>query len=158
MKAVWKSLGVLALVAGGAVMATPAAAAPAVAAEVIVAAPAAAPVAVAAPAPAVSPTGTPMAVGYPSDHAQSTSGEFSALGLCNYSDEHPAISYGSTQHAAVAHAQCLLRNYHGYNIAVDGIFGNGTRNAVINFQSSNGLYADGIIGQLTWNALHPGLD
>jgi hypothetical protein len=39
-------------------------------------------------------------------------------------------------------------------IKVDGVFGIKTRQAVINFQNSNGLRADGIVGPLTWNALN----
>lgn len=36
---------------------------------------------------------------------------------------------------------------------VDGIFGNGTKNAVIAFQKSKGLSADGIVGANTWRKL-----
>lgn len=56
-------------------------------------------------------------------------------------------------------AQYFLRvisNY--YNsvrpIAVDGIFGSGTKNAVIDFQRRFGLSPDGIIGPATWNSLY----
>ena len=36
---------------------------------------------------------------------------------------------------------------------IDGIFGNGTRNAVVEFQNENGLTADGIVGPITWQAI-----
>ena len=42
----------------------------------------------------------------------------------------------------------------GYNTnGVDGIFGNGTKNAVIAFQKSKGLSVDGIVGTNTWRKL-----
>ena len=40
------------------------------------------------------------------------------------------------------------------DLSVDGIFGAGTRNAVIRFQNYFGLTADGVVGQLTWNKLY----
>jgi peptidoglycan hydrolase-like protein with peptidoglycan-binding domain len=40
----------------------------------------------------------------------------------------------------------------GNNIAVDGIFGAGTRQATMNFQKSVGLTADGIVGKNTYAA------
>lgn len=36
---------------------------------------------------------------------------------------------------------------------IDGDFGNQTKNAVINWQSGNGLSADGIVGNMTWRKL-----
>ncbi|MDR1917899.1 MAG: N-acetylmuramoyl-L-alanine amidase [Christensenellaceae bacterium] len=42
---------------------------------------------------------------------------------------------------------------HGYDIATDGIFGAGTQNAVMDFQRQNGLTADGIVGQNTYEKL-----
>ena len=42
----------------------------------------------------------------------------------------------------------------GYNTnGIDGIFGIGTKKAVMSFQKSNGLVADGIVGQNTWRKL-----
>lgn len=49
--------------------------------------------------------------------------------------------------------QSMLNCFGGAAIAVDGIFGTGTRNAVIAFQRSKGLSADGIAGPNTWAAL-----
>ncbi len=46
-----------------------------------------------------------------------------------------------------------LLNTLGYGLVVDGDFGNGTNSAVINFQSKNGLDADGWVGPLTWSKL-----
>jgi N-acetylmuramoyl-L-alanine amidase len=42
---------------------------------------------------------------------------------------------------------------HGYNIAADGIFGAGTRNALVDFQRKEGLSADGIAGPSTFERL-----
>lgn len=64
----------------------------------------------------------------------------------------PTLSRGS-QGASVVELQQLLRNY-GFNPgAIDGIFGNQTRSAVIAFQRSRGLVQDGIVGVATWTAL-----
>lgn len=46
-------------------------------------------------------------------------------------------------------------NSNGYFCGLeDGIFGKNTKLAVMDFQSCNGLKADGIIGPKTWNAVH----
>lgn len=37
--------------------------------------------------------------------------------------------------------------------SIDGVFGLGTKAAVRSFQQANGLVADGIVGQKTWNTL-----
>ena len=45
-------------------------------------------------------------------------------------------------------------NSLGYNCGVvDGIFGNGTKQAIMKLQSSRGLTVDGIVGNNTWRAL-----
>ena len=41
-------------------------------------------------------------------------------------------------------------NSQGYNLSVDGIFGDNTYNATKEWQGKNGLTADGIVGQNTW--------
>lgn len=45
-------------------------------------------------------------------------------------------------------------NTLGYRTGgLDGIFGSQTRNAVISYQKSRGLSADGIVGCSTWRSL-----
>lgn len=57
------------------------------------------------------------------------------------------------QNATVSNIQNILST-NGYPTGgVDGIFGEKTRQAVIAFQSSQGLQADGIVGPQTWAAL-----
>jgi hypothetical protein len=52
--------------------------------------------------------------------------------------------------------QYLLANVYGYSLAVDGVFGPDTNNAVRDFQAAHGLPADGIVGSNTWKALITG--
>ena len=66
------------------------------------------------------------------------------------------LKQGSTNKAAVTTLQLNLRA-RGYKIAADGLFGAGTRSAVIAFQKSKGLVADGVAGIKTWAALVPTL-
>ncbi len=40
------------------------------------------------------------------------------------------------------------------SVAIDGIFGNDTLNAIKNFQSQNGLNVDGVVGEATWNKMY----
>ena len=66
--------------------------------------------------------------------------------------EMPMVAFGDSGDA-VTTLQTEL-NAQGYDCGeVDGIFGQNTLNAVIAFQTANGLTADGIVGELTWGAL-----
>jgi peptidoglycan hydrolase-like protein with peptidoglycan-binding domain len=59
---------------------------------------------------------------------------------------------------AVMDLQELLNRKTGADIEEDGIFGHGTHHAVVAFQRSVGLYADGIAGPRTWEALEEAED
>ncbi|MDQ4144271.1 MAG: peptidoglycan-binding protein, partial [Actinomycetota bacterium] len=51
--------------------------------------------------------------------------------------------------------QSLLRNPLGYDPGpIDGIFGSKTETAVKEYQTNNGLVADGIVGPRTWALLN----
>lgn len=63
----------------------------------------------------------------------------------------PVLGNGSSG-VNVTALQCLLY-YHGFNISVDGIFGNGTAAAVTTFQRNHGLSPDGLAGQDTLSTM-----
>ncbi|WP_263622832.1 peptidoglycan-binding protein [Guptibacillus algicola] len=73
--------------------------------------------------------------------SQSTSSNYS--GTVRYGDRGQQVS----------NLQSQLKNKGFYNYSVDGVFGPVTRNAVMDFQSSNGLTVDGIAGPQTFGAL-----
>lgn len=79
----------------------------------------------------------------------------SVLAPCSYSGSHPTLRYGATG-SAVAHAQCLLNEFWGYNLIADGHFGMNTHVALTNFQTRCGASSEwGYIGAATWRQLHP---
>ena len=54
--------------------------------------------------------------------------------------------------SSVKRLQAVLNTY-GYDLEIDGSFGGKTEAAVIEFQKSRKLKADGIVGAITWAAL-----
>lgn len=62
------------------------------------------------------------------------------------------IKYGARGND-VKTVQTKLKNWGYYTGSVDGVFGSGTKSAVISFQKKNGLSADGIVGSQTLKAL-----
>lgn len=64
-----------------------------------------------------------------------------------------ALSKIGSSGSEVSQIQSRLKEWGYYNGAVDGIFGTATKNAVIAFQKSNGLTADGIVGSKTLEAI-----
>ena len=61
------------------------------------------------------------------------------------------LEYGDSGNAVKA-MQCLL-NCHGQHLETDGIFGNLTQTALIIFQDTAKLNANGVCDALTWSAL-----
>ena len=58
-----------------------------------------------------------------------------------------------SQGEQVKEVQRRLKQWGYYNGSVDGVFGAATRAAVVAFQKKNGLKADGIVGNATFQAL-----
>jgi peptidoglycan hydrolase-like protein with peptidoglycan-binding domain len=67
----------------------------------------------------------------------------------------PTISEGAMG-AVVRRLQRALRRTPNLGIVVDGVFGLVTETAVVEFQKTSGLLADGVVGPATWNALPDG--
>lgn len=78
-------------------------------------------------------------------------------------NEGVAVAYETSVDAAVLRkgstggevkeVQRRLKLWGYYKGSVDGVFGAGTRSAVISFQKKNGLTADGVVGKSTYKAL-----
>lgn len=64
-----------------------------------------------------------------------------------------AILKQGSKGSEVKEVQRRLKMWGYYNGSVDGVFGKGTRSAVIAFQKKNGLTADGVVGKATYQAL-----
>ena len=69
-----------------------------------------------------------------------------------YTVESAVLKSGSKGNE-VKEVQRRLKAWGYYSGAVDGVFGAGTKKAVIAFQKKNGLTADGVVGASTYKAL-----
>ena len=81
----------------------------------------------------------------PSDDAQPQESEPTAFTA--------AVLRQGAQGGEVKEVQRRLKNWGYYTGAVDGVFGAGTKKAVVAFQKKNGLTADGVVGKATYQAL-----
>lgn len=87
--------------------------------------------------------------------------EETCKGVCNYLginfvtrsslNNYPLLKVGSRSN--FVYLLQLMLNQNGFNLTVDGQFGTNTLNAVTQFQQTNGLAADGIVGNNTWRTL-----
>lgn len=64
-----------------------------------------------------------------------------------------SLSKQGSQGDEVTQIQTKLQEQGYYNGNVDGVFGSGTKRAVVAFQQDNGLKSDGIVGSATLKAL-----
>lgn len=65
--------------------------------------------------------------------------------------KHSTLKYGSRGEEVIELQKKLAAD--GSTLAIDGIFGSGTRSAVRGFQNRHGLAVDGIVGPKTWGEL-----
>ncbi|GET40866.1 peptidoglycan-binding protein [Microseira wollei] len=73
--------------------------------------------------------------------------------LSSYSPNQTTNLYYGSRGQTVRDVQTFLSQQGFYNGQIDGIYGPGTRNAVISYQRSRNLVADGIIGPRTWGTM-----
>lgn len=88
-------------------------------------------------------------------------GEEACAGVCSYLgvpfiprfelSNYPTLRIGSENNFVYLLQFILVQN--GANISIDGDFGSRTQSAVRDFQTRNGLTADGIVGPATWKYL-----
>ncbi|WP_427159167.1 peptidoglycan-binding domain-containing protein [Aliinostoc sp. HNIBRCY26] len=73
--------------------------------------------------------------------------------LISYSPQKAPILRLGSQGKAVRELQSFLKTQKLYNGAVNGVYSRNTRSAVIAFQKSHNLKADGVVGAKTWSAI-----
>ena len=78
---------------------------------------------------------------------------FGILEMKNEKAVHTAVYNVGSSGTRVEQILRRLAEYGFYTGAVDGVYGQGTFNAVKNFQRNNGLVPDGIVGDTTLSAL-----
>ena len=66
---------------------------------------------------------------------------------------HPTLRMGDSG-KAVELLQGLLNKKAKSALKIDGQFGSGTKSAIVAFQKSSGIVADGVVGKYTWEALY----
>lgn len=92
---------------------------------------------------------------------QKACGNGGAIGECKNLNVNYVADINYTQMATIRYGNRgnmvkFLQSYlnlYGNALAVDGIFGSGTQNAVMKFQKDNSLAVDGIVGKNTWRTL-----
>ena len=88
-----------------------------------------------------------------SSSSSSSSGNTTSTTTCPYAEPTVNVSYGQSGNN-VRWVQWMLHYNHGYtNVAVDGIFGNATKTAVMGVQEKAKIAVDGIVGVNTRKAL-----
>ncbi|MFC9588844.1 penicillin-insensitive murein endopeptidase [Streptomyces sp. NPDC056944] len=94
----------------------------------------------------------PVGLGVPAQAFSRTAFSQAAFSQAAFSQAaFPLVSKGNRGSDVVALQHLLTA--HGRSVSADGVFDSGTHSAVVAFQQSEGLTADGIVGPATWSAL-----
>lgn len=104
------------------------------------------------PEPEPEPKPTPTPAPAPEPAPEPTPAPAPVVNTNPYQAPATVIRTGSIQREAVRWLQTELKAA-GYQLEVDGVFGKGTRAALMDYQLRHGLAVDGICGKMTINAL-----